>query len=92
MINLKNVVLASLFVASSALAQDGGVKGLLTNDASIGLNLGALTYVSADSNIELGFGLNYTKQINAVIAVQGGFLSAGLSNATDTMSLFCFNA
>ena len=86
MINLKNVVLASLFVASSALAQDGGVKGLLTNDASIGLNLGALTYVSADSNIELGFGLNYTKQINAVIAVQGGFLSAGLSNATDTMS------
>jgi len=86
MINLKKVALASLFVASSAFAQDGGIKGLLTNDASVGLNLGALTYISADSNMELGFGVNYTKQVNAVVALQAGFLSAGLSNATDTLS------
>ena len=44
MINLKKVALASLFVATSAFAQDGGIhKDLLTNDASIGLNLGAIS-------------------------------------------------
>ena len=86
MINLKKVALALLFVASSAFAQDSGIKGLLTNDASVGLNLAALTYISADSNMELGFGVNYTKQINAVFALQGGVLSGGLSNSSDTLS------
>lgn len=86
MINLKKIALASLFVVSSAFAQDGGLKGLLTNDASVGLNVGALTYVSADSNMELAFGVNYTKQINSVVAVQGGFLSGGLSSEKDSMN------
>ena len=86
MINLKKVALASLLVAFSAFAQDSGIKGLLTNDASVGLNLAALTYISADSNIELGSGVNYTKQINAVVALQGGVLSGGLSNSSDTLS------
>lgn len=85
MIKLKKVALASLFVASSAFAQDGGLKGLITNDASIGLNTGLFTYVSAGSNMELGFGLNYTKQINSVMGVQAGLTSATLSNETDTM-------
>lgn len=91
MINLKKVALASLFVATSAFAQDGGIKGLLMDNASVGINLGALTYVSADSNMELGFGVNYTKQINAVVALQGGFMSAGLSNSTDTMNFSAIN-
>ena len=86
MINLKNLALATLFVTTSAFAQDGGLKGLVLDNASVGVNVNALTYVSADSNLELGFGLNYTKQINSVVALQAGFLTAGLSNSTDTMS------
>ena len=36
MINLKKTVLASLLIVSSTSAQDGGLKGLLTDDASLG--------------------------------------------------------
>ena len=46
-------------------------------------------YVSSDSNFELAYGLNYSKQLNAVLALQGGIISGGLSNANDTLS---FNA
>ena len=89
MVNLKKIVLASIFIVSSAFAQDGGLKGLLTDNASIGLSSGMLTYVSADSNFELVYGLNYSKQLNAVLALQGGVISGGLSNSKDTLS---FNA
>jgi len=86
MINLKKIALASLFVASGAFAQDGGLKGLLTDDASVGVSVGALTYISSDPDVEFGYGLNYTKQINAVVAVQGAYLSGGLSSSTDSMN------
>ena len=42
MINLKKTVLASLFLATSAFAQDGGLKGLLTDNASIGASVGMM--------------------------------------------------
>jgi outer membrane protein OmpA-like peptidoglycan-associated protein len=84
MINLKNLALASLFITTSAFAQDGGLKGLVLDNASIGVNVGALTYVSADRNLDLAFGLNYTKQINSVIAVQAGVLKGALSNEAET--------
>ena len=86
MVKLKNFFLASIFIVSSAFAQEGGLKGLLTDNASIGLSSGLLTYVSADSNFELAYGLNYSKQLNAVLALQGGFMSGGLSNSVDTLS------
>ena len=40
---------------------------------------GMFTYVSADSNFEFSYGLNYSKQLNAVLALQGGLISGGLS-------------
>lgn len=91
MIKLKKLALASLFLASSAFAQDGGLKSLITEDASIGLNTGLFTYVSAGSNMELGFGANYTKQISSVVGFQAGFLSATLSNEIDTMEFTTLN-
>ena len=81
MINLKKIALASLFVTSTAFAQDGGVKGLLIDDASIGVKVGASQYMS-DSDMEFGFGLSYTKQINALFALKGGYLSGTLTNET----------
>jgi len=79
MINLKKVALASLFVASSAFAQESGIKGLLTNDASIGVNVGVFNYLSANLNPQLGFGFNYTKNLNAVVGFQAGLLNGALS-------------
>ena len=89
MINLKNLALASLFVTTSAFAQDGGLKGLVLDNASVGVNFGALRYISADSNMDLSFGLTYTKQINAVIGLQAGVLSGALSNEAESLD---FNA
>ena len=57
MINLKKTVLAFLFLASSAFAQDGGLKGLLTDNASIGASVGMMSYVSSDSDMELAYGV-----------------------------------
>ena len=73
MINLKKTVLASLFLVSSAFAQDGGLKALLTDNASIGASVGMMSYVSSDSDMELAYGVNYTKSINAVVGVQVRF-------------------
>ncbi len=89
MINLKNLALASLFVTTSAFAQDGGLKGLVLDNASIGVNVGAFTYVAADRNLDLAYGLNYTKQINSVVALQAGVLKGALSNEAEA---FDFNA
>lgn len=57
MINLKKIALASLFVATSAFAQDGKLKGLLIDDASVGVEAGASRYMS-DSDLEFGYGLS----------------------------------
>jgi outer membrane protein OmpA-like peptidoglycan-associated protein len=92
MINLKKTLLASLFVASGAFAQDGGLKGLLTDDASVGAAVGALTYVSADSDMELAYGVNYTKSLSSVISVQAGYLSGGLSSSKDEMTFTAITA
>jgi len=80
MINLKKIALASLFVATSAFAQDGKLKGLLIDDASVGVEVGASRYMS-DSDLEFGYGLSYTKQINALFAVKGGYLVGTLTDA-----------
>jgi outer membrane protein OmpA-like peptidoglycan-associated protein len=89
MINLKNLALASLFVTTSAFAQDGGLKGLVLDNASIGVDVGAFRYVSADRNLDVAFGLNYTKQINSVFALQAGVLNGALSNEAEELP---FNA
>ena len=89
MVNFKKFFLATIFIVTSTFAQDGGFKSLLTDNASLGLSTGVFTYVAADSNFELAYGLNYSKQLNAVLALQGGIISGGLSNAKDTLS---FNA
>jgi outer membrane protein OmpA-like peptidoglycan-associated protein len=89
MINLKNLALASLFVTTSAFAQDGGLKGLVLDNASIGVDVGAFRYVSADRNLDVAFGLNYTKQINSVFALQAGVLNGALSNEAEELA---FNA
>ena len=44
MINLKKTVLASLFLVSSAFAQDGGLKGLLIDNNQIYVSLIYLIY------------------------------------------------
>ena len=92
MINLKKTVLASLFLASSAFAQDGGLKGLLTDNASIGASVGMMSYVSSDSDMELAYGVNYTKSINAVVGVQAGFLSGALTNSSGTLDFSALTA
>jgi hypothetical protein len=81
MIVLKKLALASLFVATSAFAQDGGVKGLLFNDASIGLNTGLFSSLAEGSEMEFGYGLNYTKQVNSVVGVQVGVMMGSLTNS-----------
>ena len=87
--NFKKNFLLTIFIVSSSFAQDGGLKSLLTDNASFGLSTGVFTYVSADSNFELAYGFNYSKQLNAVLALQGGLISGGLSTSEDTLS---FNA
>ena len=82
MINLKKVALATLFVASSAFAQESGVKGFLTNDASIGVNVGIVSFLS-DINPNLGFGVTYTKNLNAIVGLQAGLLNGTLSRDFD---------
>ena len=68
--NCKKLFLSLLFVASGAFAQEGGLKGALLNDASIGVNVGMLSYIADDANNEMGFGFNYTKQVNSVLGLQ----------------------
>lgn len=80
MIILKKVALASLFIASSAFAQDGGLKGLLLNDASIGLNAGLFSSLAEGSYMDFGYGLNYNKQVNSVVGVQVGVMMGSLTN------------
>lgn len=89
MVNFKKIFLGTIFIVSSSFAQDGGLKSLLTDNASFGLSTGVFTYVSADSDFELAYGFNYSKQLNAVLALQGGLISGGLSNSTETLE---FNA
>ena len=81
MIDLKKMALASLFVATSAFAQDGKLKGLLIDDASVGVEVGANKYMG-DSDLELGYGLNYTKQINSLFALKGGYFAGTLTDQT----------
>ena len=89
MVNFKNFFIVSIFIVNSSFAQDGGLKGLLTDNASVGLSTGMFTYVSGDSNYEMFYGLNYSKQLNAVLALQGGLISGSLSSSEETLD---FNA
>ena len=92
MINLKKTVLASLFLVSSAFAQDGGLKALLTDNASIGASVGMMSYVSSNPDMELAYGVNYTKSINAVVGVQAGLLSGALTNSSGTLDFSSLTA
>ena len=80
MINFKNLALTTLLITSSAFAQNSGIKGLLFNDASIGVNGLSYQYLSAGSNVDFGYGLKYSKQISPVVGVNVLFyLSAGFN-------------
>ena len=92
MINLKKTVLASLFLVSNAFAQDGGLKSLLIDNASIGGSVGIISYVSSGSDMELTYGLNYTKSINAVVGVQAGFVSGALTNSSGSIDFSALSA
>ena len=85
MINLKKTVLASLFLVSSAFAQDGGLKGLLIDNASVGVSVGMMSYVSSNPEMDLAYSVNYTKSINAVVGVQLGSGFGSLTNSNGTL-------
>lgn len=85
MINFKNLALVSLLITFSAFAQNSGIKGLLINDASIGVNGLSYQYLSAGSNVDFGYGLKYSKQISPVFGVNLGYNVSTLSNDIDTI-------
>jgi hypothetical protein len=71
MIKLKKLAFASLFLGFSALAQDTGLKGILLNNASFGVNMGSYSFTSTPSDIGMGFALNYTKNFSSAFGLQG---------------------
>jgi outer membrane protein OmpA-like peptidoglycan-associated protein len=85
MINLKNLAFASLFITTSAFAQNSALKRLLINDASVGVHATSFQYVSKGSNMDFGYGVNYSKQISPVVGVQIGYINTKLSNDSDTI-------
>ena len=85
MINLKKTVLASLFLVSGVFAQDGGLKALLSDNASLGLSVGMMSYVSSNPEMDLAYSVNYTKSINAVVGVQLGSGFGSLTNSSGTL-------
>ena len=92
MINLKKTILASLFLVSSAFAQDGGLKALLIDDASVGASVGMMSYLSSDSDMSLTYGVNYTKNINAVVGIQIGSGFGSLTNSSGTIEFSTMTA
>ena len=90
MINFKNLALTTLLITSSAFAQNSGIKGLLINDASIGVNGLSYQYLSAGSNVDFGYGLKYSKQISPVVGVNLGYNISTLSNDTLTIDFNAF--
>jgi len=86
MINLKNLAFASLFLTTSAFAQNSAFKRLLIEDASIGVKASSFQYLYEGSNMDFGYGVNYSKQISPVVGVQIGYSKTNLSNDSDTIN------
>jgi outer membrane protein OmpA-like peptidoglycan-associated protein len=83
MIKLKKLAFASLFLGFSALAQDTGLKGILLNNASFGVNMGSYSFTSTPSDIGMGFALNYTKNFSSAFGLQGSYVSGMLTDGAD---------
>ena len=64
----------------------------MTDNASIGGSVGIISYVSSGSDMELTYGLNYTKSINAVVGVQAGFVSGALTNSSGSLDFSALSA
>ena len=86
MINLKNLAFASLFITTSAFAQNSTFKRLLIDDASIGVKAMSFQYLYEGSNVDFGYGVKYSKQISPVVGVQIGYVNATLSRDSDTIT------
>ena len=85
MINLKNLAFASLFITTSAFAQNSAFKRMLLDDGSIGVKATSFQYLYKGSNMDFGYGVNYSKQISPVVGVQIGYSNTKLSNNSDTI-------
>lgn len=79
----KGLILVFLFITFHLVSQETKPKNLLTNNASIGLTIGTASYISTASDFKTNFCINYTKHVNSIIALQGGFTSERLPNSKD---------
>jgi len=88
----QKLILASFFIVSNLTAQEAKLENLLTNNASIGLGIGAISNASNTSDMGTSFSINYTKQINYHTALQGGFISGCLPDSKDENSFYGLTA
>ncbi len=83
MIKLKKLAFASLLLGFSALAQDTGLKGMLFNNGSLGVNVGSYSFTSTPTDIGVGFALDYTKNFSPAFGLQGSYVSGMLTDGSD---------
>jgi outer membrane protein OmpA-like peptidoglycan-associated protein len=83
MTKLKKLVFASLFLGLSAFAQDSGLKGMLLNNASFGVNVGSYSFTNSPSDIGMGFAVNYTKNFSSAFGLQVSYLSGMLTDGAE---------
>lgn len=83
MIKLKKLVFASLFLGLSAFAQDSGLKGMLLNNASFGVNLGSYSFTNSPSDIGMGLAVNYTKNFSSAFGLQVSYVSGMLTDGAE---------
>lgn len=83
MIKLRKLAFASLFLGFSVFAQDSGLKGMLLNDASFGVNVGSYSFTSTPSDIGMGFAVNYTKNFSSAFGLQVSYVSGMLTDGAE---------
>jgi len=78
---LQKLILTSFFIVSTVNAQELNLENLLTNNASIGVSLGMMSTISNSSDVERNISIHYSKQINYLLALQGGFISGSIPDS-----------
>ena len=78
---IQKLILTSLFIVSNISAQDLNLANALTNNASIGMNIGMMSTISSSPEVERNISIRYTKQINYLLALQGGFISGTIPDS-----------
>ena len=72
----KSLIILTIFISCSLIAQEENLINTFTNNASIGINVGVISNLS--NNTDKITYVNYTKHINNIIALQfGGTSIAG---------------